>query len=270
MMKKIIVTSIIATSLMAGSASAGLIKNGALGMWASWDGQIADNDGYRSDGFVDPGWGGQDFDAEFLYYKLEGDILSLGLQAGFDLVDNHVSYGGEDYYGGNLAFSFNGDPVTTYAADFNLYTEDYYGHTVGNNTGSGVVGNVGPGYNDQGIYENVTWNNDVYFGTAAPFAMDTGDMTGAFIATSAGGASVGGEMSYYRTVDIDLSLLLGTDYQIEQISAHWTMSCGNNYVEGTVKVPPVSVPEPSSIALFSTGLFGLLAGVFVRRKKIQK
>ncbi|HEB69447.1 MAG TPA: hypothetical protein ENI88_07480, partial [Desulfobulbus sp.] len=41
---------------------------------------FADDDGYRTyDGYVNPGWGGQDFDAEYLFYKKSGDTLSIGL-----------------------------------------------------------------------------------------------------------------------------------------------------------------------------------------------
>ncbi len=45
-----------------------------------------------------PGGGGQLFDAEYLAYKLDGKVLSIGVQTGFDLSDGHQVYGGKDYY----------------------------------------------------------------------------------------------------------------------------------------------------------------------------
>jgi len=51
------------------------------------------NNGYiqfaNDDGHVGPGSGGQAFDAEYLYYKLNGNTLYLGLQTGFNIVDGN-------------------------------------------------------------------------------------------------------------------------------------------------------------------------------------
>ena len=56
--------------------------------------------------YVYPGWGGQSFDAEYIFYRLDGNTLSVGLQTGFDILDGHVNYSGRDYYAGDLALSF--------------------------------------------------------------------------------------------------------------------------------------------------------------------
>ncbi len=59
-----------------------------------------------------PGVGGQVFDAEYLLYKLEGQILYLGLQSGFDLIDGQQFYNSKAYWAGDLALSFDGDAIT--------------------------------------------------------------------------------------------------------------------------------------------------------------
>ncbi|MDR3089465.1 MAG: PEP-CTERM sorting domain-containing protein [Desulfobulbaceae bacterium] len=50
-----------------------------------------------------------------------------------------------------------------------------------------------------------------------------------------------------------------------EIGLHWTMSCGNDVVEGVVSAPP-QVPEPATMLLFGTGLAGLAA---YRRRRRQ-
>ena len=60
------------------------------GVWNDWT-QFANDDGS-----VSPGVGGQFFDAEYLYYKYDYDdtnpMLSIGLQAGFDLDDGEQAF----------------------------------------------------------------------------------------------------------------------------------------------------------------------------------
>ena len=102
----------------------------ALSMWDAneWI-LLDDDDGVAASGYVGPGFGGQEFDAEYLFYKYDKvtKILSIGLQAGFDLSDGQQSYRGKDYFAGDLALSFNNQGYD-YAIDFGLITKDYYGN----------------------------------------------------------------------------------------------------------------------------------------------
>ncbi len=85
---------------------------------------------------VYPGFGGQGFDAEYLFYKLDGDTLSLCLQTGFDIEDGKYRYSGKNYFAGDLALSFDGTSFDSaiddysHAVDFGLKTRDYGGHSV--------------------------------------------------------------------------------------------------------------------------------------------
>ncbi|MBC8185119.1 PEP-CTERM sorting domain-containing protein [candidate division KSB1 bacterium] len=58
----------------------------------------------------------------------------------------------------------------------------------------------------------------------------------------------------------DLGLLYGDEFTI-----HWTMECGNDYLDLVATVDPI--PEPATMVLFGTGLIGI-AGI--GRKRIIK
>lgn len=242
-----------------------------LSAWdSSWT-QFANDDGYTSNGYVNPGWGGQAFDAEYLYYKRTGNTLSIGLQTGFDLSDGRQQYGSDWYFAGDLALSFDGDTSGSggsgyeYGVDFGLLTKDYSAHhkALGDATGRVDMGS-GNGIDPAGLYRNVGWNNGVYshFHVSDPFAMDAGTLvTGAGFSQSTGSGMAGGETSYYRSVSFDLTAL-GLDLtQPIDLDAHWTMSCGNDAIDGHA-----SVPEPGALILMASGLFGLVGIRRLRRK----
>jgi len=203
--------------------------------------QFADDEGMAEG----PGVGGQAFDAEYLYYKTDGNTLYLGLQTGFDVDAGVQEYGGKDYYAGDFALSFDGDVIIgdastyEYGVDFGLLTKDYY--------------DVTPGVGDAGLYSDLTWNNGVYTGhqISNPFAMDAGALSGSLLTNLSGNI----DDSFYRTVSFDMAGL-GTE-----VDLHWTMSCGNDNINGSF-----SVPEPGIMSLMGMGLLGL---VFVRRRKLK-
>lgn len=228
---------------------------------------------FNRQGYVYPGWGGQPFDAEYIFYKLNGSVLSIGLQTGYDINDGE--YNG--YYGGDLALSFNGatpGDANSYefAIDFGNETRDYYGKDAVD------ADNNGDGIDAAGLYAVTGWNNDIYFDgpgpngnsssdgklSSSPFAMDNGNLVlgegaGLGLLANSSQTTSSGQMSYYRAYQFDLMDLGLSD--ISTLDAHWTMSCGNDAVDGEVSL----VPEPSILLLMSTGMVGLL-GVAGRRR----
>ena len=258
-----LVTGIGALALSVASVSA---NAGALSLWATDGWTALTLDGHGGDGVIGPGGGGQQFDAEGLYYKQSGNLLSIGLQAGFNLITGYEysSVNPKDYYAGDLALSFDGSVGPTgyeYAVDFGLLTKDYQKDLVDMSGGT-------TGTDAAGFYAVSSWNNDVYSGhtVANPFAVDGGALVSSLSSNLSGSGFVAGSgtlggTSYYRTVTFDIGSLGLTGSTT--LDAHWTMSCGNDYVNGTTTL--TSVPEPSTMALMFMSLMGL--GFAGRRKK---
>ena len=209
-----------------------------------------------------PGVGGQKFDAEYLFYKLNGNKLSIGLQTGFDIISDIGQYRANDryYFGGDLALSFDGNKSNyEYAIDFGNLTKNYAGtkkiNAQSNNT-SGV--------DTAGLYKANSWNNDIWFGESAPYSVSNGSL---LLAADNGNFSQGSaangyksDISYFTMFTFDLSNITGLQPNFV-LDAHWTMSCGNDAIDGHVAL--AKVPEPSPILLFVLGLVGL---VIARRK----
>ncbi len=217
------------------------LLNGSGDVFEGWA-MIADDDGVGDGGFVDPGWGGQEFDAEYLFVQQAGSVLSVGLQTGFDLLDGKITSGSKDYYAGDLALSFNGDASKyEYAFDFGLSTKGYYGTDLGTD--------------NAGLYSVNTWSNEVYFRDSNPFAMKEGSLITGTITNDSGEISG----SYYRMVSFDLANIEGLTFS--SLDVHWTMSCGNDAVDGSY----APVPEPATMVLLSSGLVGL--ALYRRRMK---
>lgn len=230
-----------------------------LSVFNGWS-LLADDDGVSANGFVDPGWGGQSFDAEYLFYKLEGSLLSVGLQTGFNIQNNdgYKHSDGKWYYAGDLALSFDGSASSyEYAIDFGNKARGY---------SSNAPVSAGAGDTDAaGLYQVTQWNNDIYFNQSVPYAMDAGSLLIAANGTNfvEGSGMLGEQLSYYNIFTFDLSSIQGIG-QSFGLDAHWTMSCGNDAIEGGTEITRVA--EPGSMLLFILGFLGLV----VARRQTKK
>ncbi len=247
---KVAATLAVVMGLFSGSVSAGLISDG------TWDGWTVFAD---DDGIVGPGGGGHTFDAQYLLYKVEGTTVSLGLQTGFDVVAGYQQHtDGRSYWAGDMALSFDGAVLGDadsyeYAIDFGLGQCGWsqgLNHDCGQNNEQNLNAAAG-------LYQVAAWNNDVYSGhtSSNPFAMSSAQAFFALLTNSAG--SVG--KNFYRQISFDLNDLgVGS---VDQLDLHWTMSCGNDAIDGHfTDVPDPDIPVPGSAPLLGLGLIGLLAG----------
>jgi hypothetical protein len=234
---------------------------GTLPVFAGWTAFGADDQSGTGEYYLSPGWGGQKFDAEYLFYKLDGNSLSVGLQTGFDIISDAGQYRANDryYFGGDLALSFDGNTSNyEYAIDFGNLTKNYAGTTK-----ISAQGNAS-GIDTAGLYKANSWNNDIYFGQSAPYGVSSGSL---LLAANGGNFSqgsgiLGNDKSYFSIFTFDLSNITGLQSNFV-LDAHWTMSCGNDAIDGHVAL--VKVSEPNPLLLFALGI----AGLVVARRKLK-
>ncbi len=262
--------------------------------WTGWTEFTSVPSGYSSENNDDAA-GNQPYDAEYFFYKYDENTkaLSIGMQTGFDMNDGRRS----DWYAGDVALSFDGDATYDasaeydnhnkisaadsgfeYAMDFGLRTRDQNGSSVGHGGGN---------QDPTGLYKVETWNIDLerdshHGDDTEPFAMDQAETDGsgdpimfALSAQDGGSGTVDSEFSYFRQATFDATQFLDANGDL-WVDAHWTMSCGNDVMNGSFHIPgggpsqASAIPEPSTIALLGVGLAGLAGGAARRRMKKKK
>lgn len=197
-----------------------------------------------SGGYVGPGWGGQSFDAEAAYFGVSETKLYFAIITGLPQT------GVWGYDPGDIAINIGND--NTY--DFAITTRP-------TNINSSHTSTPGAGWL---LNDNMEWTNTQirWGGASDPWAVKS---YGA--ATNLGSNfsySVFGTDHYAIEAIVDNSLMGLRNGGI--LTLHWTMECGNDYINLNTTVQDLQpIPEPSTILLLGSGAGGIL--VFYKRRK---
>lgn len=201
--------------------------------------------------YLNPGWGGQDYDAEAIYVQRSTTHINIAVVTG-------RAPGASGYAAGDIAIDFGLDG-----------TFDYGLVTLTDSTGIGSAGE---------LYRVSEWNLGLWtapgvtgdptstpFGLAHPTSVKAGTKVGdaalsygALKYNNVSGLGIGtyGDAGKHYVIEASIALdLLDPGISSEAFLVHWTMACANDIVEVD---PPGSVPTPAPLLLVLAGLVGLL------------
>lgn len=204
--------------------------------------------------YLNPGWGGQAYDAEAIYALKTKTHLYIALFTGHD-PETPNKPKQNSYGAGDFAIDFGRDG--SYEVGINVKPR---WDTFGNDDENGGVGGV---YKVSSWAYGV-WEDDPHTGYVKfehPTSIILGDHLGLadldISGPMKGFGSYTKDKHYFYEVGLSLDLLSKAGWNgKDAFNIHWTQNCANDYI---LVDPPGQVPEPATLALLPLGLLGLVA-----------
>jgi len=220
----------------------------------------------QQDSYLNPGYGGQAYDAEAIYAVFGKDAdgidkLFIALATGHN-PNTLNNPDGNSYGAGDFAIDFGKNG--TYELGINIK------HVINSKTVDKEAFGI-----EGGVYGKPNWALGLWNSTGAyqpsnpdpknPAHLTAGDYLGlAYLSYTTIGQTGYGQWSedthYFYEMSVGLDLLTAAGWNGSAFNIHWTQNCAND----SIMVDPPSVPEPGTLALLPLGLLGLAA---LRRRK---
>jgi len=191
---------------------------------------------------VGPGYtyNGNTFDTEAIYFDNDANNAYIAVITGLPITGG-TAPGNPWFYPGDIGLDLNNDRIYEYGIDVREYD------TVNNKAR---------------LYTNLTasnWSNVAYpqYSEANPFAISSGIYSDWIDFVYSGNQN----SHYVLEAAIPLSYLgvsANPGDAKTNLTLHWTMQCGNDYLNLPADINPAPVPEPASLSLLGLGLLGLL------------
>lgn len=262
----IVILSLIGAGMAIAPASGAITVDGSLSEWgvtipnvadappAAWASSVGAFS--QEDGEVSPGIGGQNYDIEAMYAVVDGDTLFFALVTGFDQGGEAGDILAPHYDGGDIFFNFGG------AAGYNYAVRITEADSV-SSTGIGNVysGDFSPSGNS---YLNTDDVMTPQHQVANPWRVDDAAVGGlgvTLVGTTTiaynNDASAADHNVYEFALDLTALGLTGADVGSQGFNVHWTMECGNDYMDWAAPGQLIVIPEPATMTLLGLGLVGI-------------
>jgi hypothetical protein len=227
-------------------------------------------------GFLNPGWGGQPFDAEAAYIAFQNSKLYIAIVTGMPQTGSkdpwrydNPSYNYHDwnqklekywYDPGDIGIDLGADGTYEFAISTRPdNSHSSYAPTPG--AGRLLSGNL--------VWENPkAWNYGSNYtnwnGVSNPWAVvayDNALPLGMDFSYSAFG------IDHYAIEAVINSSLLGLN-NWDILKIHWVMECGNDSINLSADIP-ASIPEPSTLIMLGSGIAGIAFYKKRKRRKMQ-
>lgn len=252
----------------------GIQKNMGAAGWIPAEGiQYTIEDQHAS--FLNPGYGGQAYDAEAIYATIAKDTMDNQWKLFIALATGHNpatknNPGANSFGAGDFAIDFGKNGSFDLGINFR--------HTLANGQLEAFGKDDGVGVNGMGgVYDNPQWAFGLWdsAGAYAPGNPDPANPThltgGDFLGmakmsyTTIGQTGYGqwaNDTHYFYEMSVGLDLLTQAGWDGKPFNIHWTQNCANDSI--LVDPPTAQIPEPATLALLPLGLVGI---AFLRRRQ---